>query len=116
MMKNTLIAIAEDMTQRYQEAMMDFLNDTQNDQYVCDFAGDLITLGKTLQLLSSPNPDVSLKTFRSELAAGYTMMMFDSKEFDTLEAWSKAKEDFQIAIFRKDGSAVGLIQQSETNW
>ena len=115
-MKNTLIANAEDMTIRYQEAMMDFLNDTQGDQSVVDFADDLILLGKRLQGLSSPIPSVALTSFRGELAAGNTMMMFDSKDFDTLEAWSKDDLDFQIVIFREDGSPVGLIKKSEANW
>jgi hypothetical protein len=57
-----------------------------------------------------------LPAFRGELAAGNTMMMLSSKEFDTLEAWSFAKEDFQIAIFREDGSPVGVIKSSEANW
>jgi hypothetical protein len=116
MMKNTLIANAEDMVVRYREAMMDFLNDTQGDQCVEDFADDLMTLAKTLKNLSSPISDVALKAFKSELAAGYTMMMFSNKEFDTLEAWSKDDEDFQIAIFRENGTAVGLVKKSETNW
>jgi len=115
-MKNIFSALAEDMTVRYQEAMMDFLNDTQGDQSVVDFADDLILLGKRLQGLSSPIPSVALSAFRGELAAGNTMMMFSSADFDRLEAWSKADEDFQIAIFREDGSAVGLLKKSEVNW
>ena len=115
-MKNTLITTAEQMTQRFQEAMMDFLNDTQGDQCVNDFARDLIRLGRTLQELSSCDARVALPAFRGELAAGNTMMMLSNEEFHTLEAWSFAKEDFQIAIFRGDGSPVGVIKSSEANW
>lgn len=116
MMKNTLITVAEQMTRNYQEAMMDFLNDTQGDQYVKDFADDLITLGRTLQALSSRDPRVALPAFRGELAAGNTMMMLSNEEFHKVEAWSFAKEDFQIVIFREDGSPVGVIKSSEANW
>ena len=115
-MKNTLIASAENMTILYREAMMDFLNDTQGDQTMVDFAVDLIALGTRLRDLSSPIPSTALSAFRGEFAAGYTMMMFNSKDFDQLEAWSVAGEDFQIAIFREDGSAVGIIKKSEANW
>jgi len=115
-MKNTLIASAEDMTLRYREAMMDFLNDTQGDDSVEVFAADLIALGERLRDLSSSIPNVALKGFRKGLAAGYTMMMFDSKDFDQLEAWSKENEDFRIAIFREDGSAVGIIKKDEVTW
>jgi len=116
MNKNTLIASAEKMTIRYREAMMDFLNDTQGDQSVEDFARDLLNLSRVLQNLSSKVSNTALIAFKDELAAGYTMMMFDSKEFDQLEAWSAAEEDFQIVIFREDGSPVGVVQKKETNW
>jgi len=115
-MKNTLIANAEDMITRYQEAMMDFLNDTQGDNDVSEFAEDLIDLGKTLIALSSNIPSVALSTFRAELRRGHTLMMFGNKEFDQLEAWSKAKEDFRIVIFRTDGSPVGIVENKDINW
>ena len=115
-MKNTLIANAEDMTSHYQEAMMDFLNDTQGDQSTLDFAEDLIRLGRTLRDLSSSNLNTALSMFREELATGHTMMMLGSKEFDQLEAWSKAGEDFQIAIFKENGFPVGVIKKEHINW
>ena len=114
--KNTLITNAEDMIVLYRESMMDFLNDTQGDQSVEDFARDLINLGRTLSNLSSKIPSTSLIAFKDELAAGYTMTMLSGKEFDQLEAWSVAGEDFQIAIFREDGSPVGVVQKKETSW
>jgi hypothetical protein len=115
-MKNTLIANADDMICLYREAMMDFLNDTQGDNDVSEFAEDLIDLGKTLIALSSNIPSVALSTFRAELGRGHTMMMFGNKEFDQLEAWSKAEEDFRIVIFRTDGSPVGIVEKKDINW
>ena len=115
-MKNVLVVTAEDLVVRYQAAMMDFLNDTQGDLSIDDFAEDLIRLGKTLQALDSPFSQVALPAFKGEFSAGSTIMMLSSKEFDQLEAWSVAEEDFQIAIFREDGSPVGVIKKSETNW
>ena len=115
-MKNTLITYAEKMIIRYREAMMDFLNDTQEDQSVEDFTRVLLDLSRALQNLSSKVSNTALIAFKDELAAGYTMMMFDSKEFDQLEAWSAAGEDFQIVIFREDGSPVGIVQKKETSW
>jgi hypothetical protein len=111
-----LIANAEDMVSHYQEAMMDFLNDTQGDQSTVDFAQDLTRLGKTLLDLSANYPSTALPAFRQELGAGHTMMMFGSKDFDQLEAWSKAGEDFQIAIFRENGLPIGVIQKEYINW
>jgi len=116
MMKNTLIANADMMIIRYREAMMDFLNDTQGDKSVEDFARDLVDLSRAIQNLSSKAFNTALIAFKDELAAGYTMMMFDHEEFDQLEAWSAAGEDFQIAIFREDGSPVGVVQKKETSW
>lgn len=115
-MKNTLIATAEDMICLYREAMMDFLNDTQGDNDFSEFAEDLIRLGKTIINLSSKDSSVALSTFRSELGCGHTMMMFSNKEFDQLEAWSKADEDFRIVIFRTNGSPVGIVEKIDINW
>ena len=116
MMKNTLITNAEDMICLYREAMMDFLNDTQGDNDFSEFAKDLIDLGKTLIALSSNIPSVALSTFRAELGLGHTIMMFGNKEFDQLEAWNKAEEDFRIVIFREDGSPVGIVEKKDINW
>jgi len=115
-MKNTLIVNAEQMIMNYREAMMDFLNDTQDDLTVTEFGNDLMRLGKTLQELCSKVPGVSLSAFRQELGAGYTMMMLESNQFDQLEAWSKAGEDFQLGIFWENGNPVGLLRKEQVVW
>jgi hypothetical protein len=116
MMKNTLITNAEDMICLYREAMMDFLNDTQGDNNFSEFAEDLIRLGRTIIKLSSKDPSVALDAFRTELGCGNTMMMFRSNQFDQLEVWSKANEDFRVVIFREDGSPVGIVEKKDINW
>lgn len=116
MKPNTLITNAEDMIIRYRASMMAFLNDTQGDLSVEDFTRNLINLGRTLSNLCSKIPSTSLIAFKDELATGYIMTMLSGEEFDQLVAWSRAGEDFQIEIFREDGTPVGVVQKKETSW
>lgn len=115
-MKNTLILTVEQLAIYYRESMMAHLSDTQNDLHPREFADELVQLGSTLKGMTSTNNELALGTFRQEFAAGYTMMMMEDKEFDRLEEMSKNDEDFQIALFREDGSAVGIVKKKDVNW
>lgn len=115
-MKNTLILDADQMITNYRDCMMDFLSDTQGDISVTHFGDDLVRLGKVLQELNSRVPGIALEAFREEMKAASTMMMLDAKDFDQLEVWSKADEDFRIVLFRADGYPVGIIKKEHINW
>ena len=113
-MKNTLIVIAEQAVKNYRTNHMERLYCDMNDLSLDEFASDLIQLGKDMNALLTPH--VSLAKFRDEFRVGSTMLMLEHKEFEQLEVWDKNKEEFQIAIFREDGTAVGIIDQAHINW
>ena len=115
-MKNTLILSVEQLAAYYRENMLAHLSDTQEDTHPTEFGDDLILLGSTLKGMTSVNNEVALGTFRQEFAAGYTMMMVEDKDFNLLEEWSKNDEDFQVVLFREDGSAVGVVKKKDVNW
>jgi hypothetical protein len=116
MMKNTLILSVDQLATYYRESMLAHLSDTQEDTNPSEFGEDLILLGSTLKGMTSKNNEVALGTFRQEFAAGYTMMMVADKDFVQLEEWSKTDEDFQVVLFREDGSAVGIVKKKDVNW
>ena len=115
-MTNTLIVIAEKLASNYRTNMMEHLYSDMDSYDPRDFAGDLIQLGNELRELLNSNDRVALSAFRSQFKAGSTMMMLDSKDFDRLEAWDNNKEDFRIAIFRQDNTAVGIVENEDINY
>lgn len=115
-MKNTLILITDKLIARYLDCMSEHLRDAQDEQHPVDFANDLIEFGTTLKALCSTNNHTALEAFRQEFGVGYTMMMLDDEESKQLEAWSEAKEEFRVALFREDGSAVGIVSDKFLNW
>jgi hypothetical protein len=116
MMKNTLILLTDKLVARYLDCMSEHLWDTQDELHPAEFANELIQFGTTLKNLSSSNNDTALNTFRQEFGAGFTMMMVNDEEFNQLEAWSRSKEEFRVALFREDGSAVGIVTDKFLNW
>lgn len=116
MMKNTLILTAEALVARYRETMLDYLVTSQNDVHPSEFADDIIQLGRTIKSLVSTDVGVAFKAFREEFRGGYTMMFLSSIEFDQIDVWVRDEEDFQIAIFREDGSAVGVLKSDDINF
>jgi len=116
MMKNTLILSVDQLATYYRENMLAHLSDAQEDTHPTEFGDDLILLGSTLKGMTSVNNEVALGTFRQEFAAGYTMMMVEDKDFNLLEEWNKNDEDFQVVLFREDGSAVGIVKKKDVNW
>ena len=115
-MKNTLILTAEALIARYQETMLEHLVDSQNDVHPSEFADDIIQLGKTIKSLASTDANVAFKAFQQDFRGGYTMMFLSNIEFDQIDGWVRDEEDFQIAIFRKDGSPVGVLKSSDINF
>lgn len=115
-MKKTLILVTEQLAKNYCSNMLQHLTDCQNDEHLSEFAGDVVQFGRTLKNLVSRDNDLALSTFRQELGAGFTMMMVPDSAFDQLEQWSKDGEDFQVALFREDGTAVGLLSSEYVTW
>jgi hypothetical protein len=116
MMKNTLIVTAEDLAIRFRDNMLEYLHDVRGDFPLDDFGVDLINLGETLTRMVTKRENVALTSFLREFRAGNTMNMLSYTDFDELEAWHRKDEDFQIAIFWKDGTPVGLIEKESVNW
>jgi hypothetical protein len=115
-MKKSLILNTNLLAINYRENMLQHLFDCQNDDHTAEFGADLIQFGTTLKNFTSPNNSQVLSAFRTEFGAGFTMMMLSDEEFSQLEDWSCKKEDFQLVLFREDGSPVGVINGDYINW
>ena len=115
-MKKTLTLHSVELANNYKTNMLLHLVDCQHDEHPAEFAGEVIMVGTTLRNLLSKDNAVALATFRKEFGAGFTMMMFSDEEFNQVETWSKDREEFQVVIFREDGTPVGLIGGEFINW
>lgn len=81
-----------------------------------EFADDLIDFASKLKSMCSSNNTLAIGVIRQELKEGYTSMMIPCKEFVQMEKWSENDEDFQLVLFREDGSAVGVIESKDMTW
>lgn len=115
-MIKTLILNAEQMVITYRETMMEHLNACQDDEHPEEFGAEVITFGQALVDMSSKDVKRALAVFRRELRAGFTTMMLSEEEFMQLERWYDDEEEYQVAIFREDGSPVGLLVKDDLNW
>jgi hypothetical protein len=115
-MKHTIILNSDQMIARYKETMLEHLTATQDDILPHEFAEDVISFGSTLKSLCSKNNEVALAYFRQEMGAGFTLMMVPDEEFEKMEQLYKAGEDYQVALFREDGSPIGLLQKRDMTW
>ena len=115
-MIKTLILDAEQMVVRYRETMMEHLNARQDDEHPEEFAGDVIAFGQAIIDMSSKDTKRALTAFRRELRAGFTMMMLGDEEFMQIERWYDDEEAYQVAIFKTDGTPVGLLAKDDVSW
>jgi len=115
-MKNTLIVTAEKLIANYAENTMQFLKTYINEVPIEDYNRALSDYAKNLSGMLSTVDAIAFKTVRDELKAGGTMMMFSVDDFEILEKWYEAKEDFWVVIFRKDGTPFGLLHLQDLSW
>lgn len=115
-MKNTLILIAEQMVANYAKNALSFLQDYLQDCPAEDFSKTMSTYAKNLSNMTSADSKVAFQAIRNELWGGSTMMMLSDEEFKQIESWYESKEEFRAAIFREDGSPVGLLQLEDMSW
>lgn len=115
-MKNTIILIAEQAVKNYRTCMMEHLYVDMEHIEPGDFAGDLVQLGTDLKNFLSSDNRIALDTFWDHFRTGSTMTLLEPEDFDRLEAWEANNEDFRIAIFREDGSAIGIVPQESICW
>jgi hypothetical protein len=115
MMKNTLIVERDGLAQAYAESAMEHIQDGKNGMHLVEYAGELKQLGDDIQRMLSNDLEDSRKAFHDAFQSGFTMMML-ADQFDALEAWSRAGEDFQIAVFTAEGKPVGTFSQDTVQW
>jgi hypothetical protein len=115
-MKNTLIVYAEQLIANYAENTMQFLKDYINEVPIEDYNRALSEYATKLHGMVSKADAVAFRTVRDELKAGGTMMMFSVEDFEQLEKWYEAKEDFWVVVFRKDGTPFGLLHLQDLSW
>jgi hypothetical protein len=114
MMTNTLIVNADQAVKAYRSCMMEHLYADMDYLHPTEFAGDLKQLAQ--DLLAFDSGVNSLATFRNHFRNGSTMMFLDDKSFDQLETWHNEGAEFRIALFKEDGSPVGIVEQKDITW
>lgn len=112
---NTIIATAETLTNNYRDSRMEFLMAHQDDYNMSEFADDLMDIARDLQQMSTCSINEQLTVFRQAFRDGFTMMMMP-EEFDRLETWSRSEQEFRVALFREDGTAIGVIKHTDICW
>ena len=114
-MKNTLIVNRDEAVNAYLDSMMEHLRFSREDLYVQEFATDLKQLSEDITRMLSQDLEISREAFRRAFRDGYTMMMLP-EQFDTLEKWSQAGEDFQVVVFTAEGKPVGSFETEAVQW
>ena len=64
----------------------------------------------------SDDLEVSRTAFEESFSRGETMMMMDSEQEKLLDKWADDGEEFQIAIFTRDGRPIGVFKKDSVCW
>jgi hypothetical protein len=115
MMKNTILVNTDVAVRRFADQMMEYLDDTFDGLHVENLADDLMDLGTRLRRLTSLSDSTALLAFRTEFKESIAnfVSMDTLKE---LEKYERTGEEFQIALFRENGSPLGLVFMDSINW
>ena len=116
MTKNLIIIDSEVAAGQYRDVHIElFVSDLQ---YVApiETADNIARLGKDLQGLLSPSSQVAYEAFLYQFKSGGTMMLVSNEDADLLEKWENDDEDFSIAVFKPDGTPVGLYTAADIAW
>lgn len=116
MMKNVLVLNVEEIAATFRDGMLEFFNTHQEETSIEEFAADISDYASRLKSLVSSDNSICLRALRREFRDGFTTMMLKCEDFDQIEKWADAKEDFHVVICREDGSAVGVLQLDDFNW
>lgn len=116
MTKNLIIVNSEVAAEQYRDVHLDLL--VQDLKYTdpLQVANDLVQIGKDLLGLLSSESKVAYEAFLYQFKSGGTMMLVSNEDSDLLEKWENDNEDFSIAVFRPDGTPVGLYTKADIAW
>ena len=119
MTKNLLILDREQAICNYQKCailcLQDFLKfeDTSEPRSFLRSLGDFYL---PLKGMLSDDLEVSRTAFQKSFSRGETMMAMDSEQEKLLCKWADDREEFQIAIFTRDGRPIGIFKQDSVCW
>jgi hypothetical protein len=119
MTKNLLILDREQAICNYQKNMMFCLQDFlkfEDSSAPRSFLKSLGNFYLPLKDMLSDDLEVSRTAFGESFSRGETMMMMDSEQEKMLDEWSEGKEEFQIAIFTRDGRPIGVFKKDSVCW
>lgn len=108
-MKNTIIITVEDATKQFVDTMIDMINADLKEIYIEDSINDIAQLAEDSRALISEDNVICFDKFREMFKAGFTMNLLKADEFEQIDIWVHNSEQFQIAIFRNDGTPVGVV-------
>jgi len=115
-MKNTLIVEAEQLVNSYRSVYMEHIYMDMECTSPEDFARDLARLSEEILKFTYKTPEVAWNAFRNCFKDAGTISLLEPEDFEKLEAWYDANEDYQIVILRKDGSPIGAIKKEDISW
>jgi hypothetical protein len=115
MMKNTILVNTDVAVRRFADQMMEYLDDTFDGLHVENLADDLMDLATRLRKLTSLNDSTALQAFRAEFKESIAnfVSMDTLKE---LEKYERTGEEYRIALFRENGTPLGLVFMDSINW
>jgi len=115
-MKNVLVVTAEELISNYITVVMDHLDSDRDFVGLEEFIHEIGDLSGTLKVLSSKCGTEAWVKFKHLFRTGATVMLLSSSDFEQLEKWHEANEDFHIVIFREDETIVGMIKRESITW
>ena len=116
MCKNLIIIDSEVAANQYRDVHIDLLVSDLKYTNPYQAANDIAQLGKDLLGLVSTDSKVAYEAFLYQFKSGGTMMLVSNEDADLLEKWDNENEDFSIAVFRPDGTPVGLYTKADIAW
>lgn len=116
MTKNLIIVDSEVAANQYRDVHIELSVSDLKYMSPLETADNIARLGKDLQGLLSPESKVAYDAFLYQFKSGGTMMLVSNEDADQLEKWENDNDDFSIAVFRPDGTPVGLYTKADIAW
>jgi len=116
MTKNLIIIDSEVAAGQYRDVYLELLVQDLELTEPLETADNIARLGKDLQGLLSVESKVAYEAFLYQFKSGGTMMLVSNEDADRLEKWNDDNEEFSIAVFKPNGTPVGLYSKEDIAW
>lgn len=112
---NTFFVSTDELIKNFIASSMDMLN-SNIEMYLSpkDFSLDLESF--SVQLNNLLKNDNTFKEFQTLFREGYSMMLLNPADLDTLELLDKNNEDYQLLINDSNDRCIGVLQKDDISW